>query len=279
MQTLSVDLSGLLFRSLLRAVTPDLTIIIAAGGGQTRIHRSGGFEGSKVMIPIQGVPLLLRTVSWLMRELSPKKIIIVVGTEWYDQQVVDYFSGPAWKHLGVEVYSTPNRGTGDAYRAGALQADTETLLFWNGDTFVDIDVEQLLRHFRGGTQPVVGAFTLSDDTHVQNMGAVRVSSGYVVDFDEASGLVQQPYLFSKGRFTGSSTGVYVVRRTAFLASTAAYQGEFSLERQVIPQLVRERKLGGWPILHTAIDLGAPPRIEYVLENPEMLQSLGAPIIL
>jgi len=116
------------------------TAIILAGGLGTRL-RSAVPELPKPMAPVNGTPFLEHQMDyWITQGIS--RFVISVG--YRKEAIVNYF-GDHYRGFTVEyaIEETPLGTGGGLLKAIELVNKNEVVLVLNGDTFFEIDYEQL----------------------------------------------------------------------------------------------------------------------------------------
>jgi mannose-1-phosphate guanylyltransferase len=134
-------------------------------------------------------------------------------------------NGDAWD-IGIEYSKEPSPlGTGGAVKfAEPLLRQTSHFLVMNGDSFMDIDLRELIRfHQKSGGVATMAVLRLKNE---MRYGTVQVAAGGRVNgFTEKSD--DDPTAFV-------NAGIYVFNRTIFRHIPA---GPVSLERDVFPKLI------------------------------------------
>ncbi len=221
-------------------------VLILCGGRGTRLRSVTG-DLPKPLARVAGKPFL----EWLILNLSRQGFREFCFLSGYRAELIrDYFGdGERW---GVQCsYSeeTSPLGTGGALRKAVLASSHERFLALNGDTYFNMNYaaftdksEQACADFSIGLREV-------DDC--SRYGQVIVSS----DFRIQAFLEKRPNC-GAGFI---NAGVYSFGRNL---SEWIPEGPISLETQVFPELLTERKLCGYVLTGDFIDIGIPEDFYY-----------------
>ncbi len=227
--------------------------IILVGGKGLRL-RSLINDIPKPMAPVAGRPfleyLVLQVKKWGGREIT-------LCTGYKADIVRDHFAnGDRWGiRIGYSEETVP-LGTGGALRNAAYNmSDTESLVVMNGDSFLDVDMEQLLSHH--GEHRARATISLACVADTSRYGRVETNeSGEIVSFHEkGSG--------GKGTING---GVYVFD-PAIIKSIPL--GTVSLETEVLPKIIN-KGLFGMEVTGSFTDIGIPEDYLRLDKDPKSL---------
>jgi len=193
------------------------------------------------MAPVSGRPFLCYQLALLACQ-GFTDIVLCVG--YLQEQIRDYFRDGS--SLGVRLtYSVESEALGTA---GALKHAQhlldETFLVFNGDTYLSVDLEQVIDHHTQG--PQVATLTLVQAQHAGRYGKVIINqSGYITAFAEKS--ASSPGLINAGLY---------VFEPSVLESIPTGRAA-SLEREVFPFLVERQLLKGYVVEGYYVDIGTP----------------------
>ena len=153
-----------------------IDVIILAGGLGTRL-RSVVADRPKCMAPVAGKPFLFYLLTTLSR-YPIGKVVLSVG--YLYEVIMDWMDGLEYLfpfELEYAVEETP-LGTGGGIRLSLQHCDAETVCVMNGDTFLDIDLEEFREeHLRSG-RPV--SLALKHLTDFERYGTVTLDESDVV---------------------------------------------------------------------------------------------------
>lgn len=217
-----------------------MRVLIMAGGLGTRLRPVIGDSVPKPMADVNGRPFL-EWLLLLLREKGFRDFVISVG---YRREVIMRHLGDG-SSLGLRIeYSVEEEplGTGGALRRAMPLLHGEDFLVVNGDTYVDVEIQDLIEFHRSRRVPVT-------------IGLVKVSSPVKGGFADlgADGVIRA---FREGVGTGlMNAGVMAVGPGIwdFLPDAT----KFSLETDLLPSLARRGLLNGIVLRGRIIDIGTP----------------------
>lgn len=219
----------------------NLPAVLLVGGMGTRL-RSAVPSTPKPLATV-GVKPFLELLVEQLRKQGIRRLIMCSG--YLADQIENKFGdGGAWD-VAIKYSREPQPlGTAGAMKLAQRHlTEDSTFLVMNGDSFAEIDFEQLILAHRGHN-----AFATMATVAVQNAaryGTVRVDSGaWVTGFSEKTG-VEDPGLIN--------AGVYVFDRSIFAHIP---EGTSSLERDVFPRIL-DRGVYGFEHRGMFIDIGTP----------------------
>lgn len=212
--------------------------IILAGGFGTRL-RSVLPNLPKPMAPIGEKPFL----QILLEKLSEEKVKkVILSLHFMASKIQDYFGS---NFLGMEieylVEKTP-LGTGGAIRMCLENCKEEKVFVFNGDTYLDISLENLTRLWDQRQGPIlVGRYV--DD--LSRYGALEIKDGFVEGISEkasvGAGLI--------------NAGCYVLPRNLF-DSFSSYT-KFSFEQDFLQDYFKKKHFVFFEAKGSFIDIGIP----------------------
>ena len=123
--------------------------VILAGGFGTRL-RSAVPDLPKAMAPVAGKPFL----EILLAHLEKKGIRHVILSVGYLAEIIESHFGDSFASLHISyAYEDEPLGTGGALRFAMRQCREDVVLALNGDTFLDVDLEQAGQDWRHHRAP------------------------------------------------------------------------------------------------------------------------------
>ncbi len=233
--------------------------VILAGGLGTRL-RPLTQKTPKVMVKIRGVEFLWYVVLWLARNRI-EDIVVCAGR--LPEGMAAKFTSPPYPgvRLTFTVEDHPLGTAGAVRNAFARLADEFILI--NGDTFLPIEYEPILAHWRK-TKEAFNCLLLAYDNHesiAPNDTAID-SDGVVVAYSKQSPAGMQ-YV---------NAGLIVIKKKVF--EKLAPGIPLSLEEDIYPDLVRRRKMAAIITPERYYDIGTPERLRtferYVERRPEIV---------
>lgn len=151
--------------------------IILAGGLGTRL-REVVPELPKPMAHIAGRPFL----EILLNSLAQKgfhRVILSLG-HMADKVVAHFGTHFCGIELVYEIEKSP-LGTGGALRSALLQATKDHIFVFNGDTYLDIEAEELENAWKKNHRPLIVACEVADTARY---GSLNTKAGLVIGMTE-----------------------------------------------------------------------------------------------
>jgi D-glycero-alpha-D-manno-heptose 1-phosphate guanylyltransferase len=214
--------------------------IVLAGGLGTRL-RSRVADRPKPMAEVAGKPF----VAWLLDYLAAQGVTAIIFSLGYrGEMIADYF-GTDYGGLAIRyaVEETP-LGTGGAIRLALAESRQDPVWVVNGDTMLCLDYKAMwaTHHGDGGTPMTMALRRVPD---AGRYGTVSVSGDRVTGFA-----------------AGGASGSGLINSGVYLLSPHLFDGHvlpsaFSLERDFLPLVAREGRIGGFATEGWFIDIGVP----------------------
>lgn len=151
--------------------------IVLAGGFGTRL-RKVVTDLPKPMAPIAGRPFLEILLTSLARKHFTRVILSVGFMSW---KIVEHFSA---KYAGMSlVYEVERRplGTGGAIRAALARCLSDHVFVFNGDTYLDLEADDIERMWQQSHYPVIVVREVPDTAR---FGRVKINDGRITAFCE-----------------------------------------------------------------------------------------------
>lgn len=231
-----------------------MEVIILAGGLGTRL-RSVVDDVPKCMAPVAGRPFLWYLLKYLTR-YDVDTIILSVG--YLRESIFKWINGVKDEFPFNFDYAIEEKplGTGGGIRLALDKAVTDDVLVLNGDTFFNVDIEELVE--RHVTSRKAVTLALKPMKRFARYGTVDLSSadGMITAFNEKR-------YCEEGLING---GVYVIRR-----HTSIFDGlpqKCSFETAVLEPQCKKESLQGVVQDGYFIDIGIPE--DYRKANIEFL---------
>lgn len=218
---------------------------ILAGGLGTRL-KPLTLNIPKPMVPVHQKPFLEYIVRWVARSGS-KRFLLLVG--YLGEQIEEYFGdGGKW---GVELqysYESTPMGTAGALKQAERLLE-ERFLLLNGDTFLPIDYASFASDFiQSDCEALVAAYQGPDLSSLYNL-SVSPAEKKVTHYSKST---------TQG-MTHVDAGVYGFKKKTLLRIPPGKP--FSLENEILPELIREQALKAHPVFERYYDIGTPERLE------------------
>lgn len=222
--------------------------IILAGGFGTRLRQVVP-DLPKPMAPVAGRPFLEILLSMLARK-GFSRVVLSLG--FMAEKVIAHFGD---EYLGMElvheVESQP-LGTGGAIRAALERCVADHAFVFNGDTYLDIEADELERLWQSARHPVIVVREVSDTAR---FGRVEMDGGRISAFREKG--MAGPGLIN--------AGCYVLPRDAL--GEFSLGAAFSIEADYFVKNLQSTRFDGFVTHGRFIDIGVPD--DYALAQTEL----------
>ena len=214
--------------------------IILAGGMGTRL-RSVISDIPKPMAPVANRPF----IAYILDQLSTSDITNVKLSVGYKHEVVKDYFGPKYKHLNLTyVIEEQALGTGGGIRLAAEKCESDTVIIFNGDTFFDINISNIVEQHHQNKNGMTIA--LKHMSEVNRYGMVDLEDNTIIGFTEKSETPKTGWI---------NGGIYVLDRHLFLSKTDPSQ--FSMEVDFMEKVIGDVRLEGHKSQGYFIDIGIP----------------------
>ena len=216
--------------------------VVLAGGLGTRL-REVVPDLPKPMAPIAGRPFL----EILLTSLSRKGIIRVVLSVGFMAEKISGYFGDRFGNLElIYVVEREPLGTGGAVRLGMQVCVTDHVFVFNGDTFLDLEMDQVEHHWQLHRRPIIVGREHSDTARY---GRLVTAEGAVIGIAEKGatgpGLINAGcYIFNRGQLDGCPAGT-----------------AFSLETNYLPTAITNTRFDLYVTKGKFIDIGIPEDYE------------------
>ena len=217
--------------------------IILAGGFGTRL--SNVIDVPKPMAPINNIPFL----QILMDDLIVKGITTFYLAVGHQHEIIVNYFGSAY--MGCKVnYAIEEKplGTGGAIKRALKLVKSENVLVTNGDTFFDVDLDEM------------------EEQHLLKKADVTIALKPMQDFDRYGEVICNDAL----RITNFSEKKYcklgVINGGVYILSTAIFDqldfpNQFSMEQDYFENYCLEKYIYGFISQGYFIDIGIPSDYE------------------
>lgn len=221
-----------------------IDVIILAGGLGTRLA-SVVSDVPKPMAPVAGQPFLEQILKSLPVD-HISKIILAVG---YKYEKIEEHYGDNYNGIPL-VYSIEEEplGTGGGIGLALQKADASHILILNGDTFFDVNLEELIQVHN--EENALLTLALKQVESPDRYGTVLLENNTIVRFQEKQ--VGLP----TGLING---GIYLASNE--LIGELPTEEKYSFETDVLEAKVKTKKLKGYISEGLFIDIGIPQDYE------------------
>lgn len=230
----------------MNSLVSEIPVLILAGGLGTRL-RAAFNNGPKCMAPVGGRPFLEYLLSHI-RRFGFSRVVLCVG---YGQgQILESIGSGRLKGFEIRYSAeTEPLGTGGALKRAESLIDKRDFLVFNGDSFLAIDLQQLVEeHLWSGAWATVALTKVHNSARFGSV--VLAANGLIREFREKDPAVCGPNMINGG--------VYVLNRQVL--DLIPESGAVSLEREIFPRLLT-RGIQGFICDGYFIDIGIPEDFE------------------
>lgn len=212
--------------------------VVLAGGFGTRL-KAAVPDLPKPMAPINGEPFL----KILLRLLANKGFSRVILSLGYKAEIIKNYFGSTCYGLVIDyVVEEYPLGTGGALKLAFEKVLDDRAFVFNGDTFIDVDINKLEASSAVGNYSWLVGKEVSD---TQRYGRIISENTTIIGFSEKG--IPGPGLIN--------AGCYLFKKSIFddfdLGST------FSLEEDVLPKLIDQQSFKVLSSDGLFIDIGIP----------------------
>lgn len=215
-----------------------MDVVVLAGGFGTRL-RSLVPDVPKPMAPVAGRPFLELLLGSLARK-GVKRVVVSLG-HLADVVVGHFGSNFDGMELVYEIEDHP-LGTGGAIRVALSRCSGDAALVVNGDTFLDLELDQLLACWERNTRPMIVCRAVPDTSRY---GRIEISGDQILAFAEKG----------KGGIGMINTGHYILPTQ--LLSDKSLPAAFSIETDYLARAVTEQRFDAFVTEGQFIDIGIP----------------------
>lgn len=221
-----------------------MQVVILAGGLGTRL-RPLTYKTHKVMVPIRGKPFLEYQLELLKRNNLNN---IVLCVDYLGEQIKNYFKNG--EKLGINILYSGGKiplGTGDALK-GAKDILKDEFLLLNGDTFLDIDYQDLISYFH--KQQKLATIVVFENQPKIMVNNVEIDSkNKVLSYDKRK----------EGGANCVDSGVQVYKKDIF--ELFPQKKKISLEEEIFPILIQKEEMTAYLTNQKFYDIGTHERLK------------------
>lgn len=222
--------------------------IVLAGGFGTRL-RDVVSDLPKPMAPVAGRPFLEILLTMLAQK-GFTRIVLAVG--FMSEKITTYFGD---HYMGMElVYEIESKplGTGGAIRMALVRCETDHAFIFNGDTYLDVEVNEMESLWQSAHHPVIVVREVPDTTR---FGRIEMHNGRINAFLE-KGMSGQGFI---------NAGCYLLPKNALDDFPLGLA--FSLETEFFIKYLQRVQFNGFITHGHFIDIGVPD--DYKLAQTEL----------
>jgi D-glycero-alpha-D-manno-heptose 1-phosphate guanylyltransferase len=222
--------------------------IVLAGGFGMRL-REVVSDLPKPMAPVAGRPFLEILLAMLAQKGFTR---IVLSLGFMSEKIVAHFGD---SYMGMElVYEIESQplGTGGAIRMALARCEADHVYIFNGDTYLDVEVNAMESLWQSGQHPVIVVREVPDTAR---FGRIELHDGRINAFLE-KGMAGQGFI---------NAGCYILPKNAL--DDFALGQAFSLETEFFIQNIQRIRFNGFVTHGRFIDIGVPD--DYALAQTEL----------
>lgn len=212
--------------------------IVLAGGFGTRLRRVVP-DLPKPMAPVAGRPFLEILLS-MLAEKGFTRIVLSLG--FLSEKIISHF-GNSYRGMElvheIELYPL---GTGGAIRAALAKCTSDHIFVFNGDTYLDLEVDALENLWQSSHHPLIVVREVADTAR---FGKVELDEGRIIAFLEKG--VPGPGLIN--------AGCYVLPKN--ILDDFPIGEYFSLESDFFIKYLQRFIFNGFVTRGSFIDIGVP----------------------
>jgi len=239
----------------------NIDVIILAGGRGTRLN-SVLSDRPKVLANINGRPFIF----FLLDQICEAKFDRVIICTGYMGEYLENVIGNVYKSLHIDFSREKILlGTGGALRKATDLIKREWILVLNGDSYVDIRLQDLVSwHIKIGARFSVVVTSIEDS---RRFGSVSLNFNNEIDQFVEKYTPDKTNTRANNKLINA--GIYLIHKSiiqSFPTETA-----ISLEREILPSQIG-KGIFGYEATGSFIDIGTP---ESFRSAPEFFRSLQA----
>jgi len=226
--------------------------IILAGGFGTRLQTVVS-DRPKALALVSGKPFIEYQLEWLLNQGITQVTLAVHYMADQLQEFVEQW--PSDKIKIDMVYEEEPLGTGGAVTNVIQQKNmTGKVLVINGDTLFNFSLQSAIISMKKRDKPVILLASKLDN--VSRFGTIKLQDDYVLSFNQATGVDEEGIV---------NSGAYLMDSTLFSNKKIE---TFSLEYDLFPKLVKERKLIAYTVNDSEgfFDIGTPESYKEICAN-------------
>lgn len=223
---------------------PKICKALILAGGEGVKMRPFTYELPKAMIPVKGRPILEHIIE-LLREYDVRDIYVAIGH--LGEKIKDHFGDGAKFGIRINYIEEKRKmGTGGSLRNALPQLGSEPFLLIWGDVLIDIDLGDMIDfHLEQSPIMTVALTSVLDPT---GYGAVRLHGENIVEYKEKpKKSVAMSHLVSAGVHVADPAILDFIPPKSFS----------TLEEEVVPKLIRNKKIKGYLFEGQWFDIGTP----------------------
>jgi len=222
---------------------PEKTKVVILTGGKGVKLRPFTYEMPKALLPIHNKPLLQHTLEFMAKNGFRD---IIVSTGYLGNKIKEYFKDGS--NFGIKITYSEQKGREDSTIKPLIQAkkfiDKSPFVLWYGDVLARVDLFDMLDFHKSNKSMVTMCVTSVEKPF--DWGVVSMKGFRIIKFTERP--TKNP-----GISHLINAGIYVMSPEIF---NYIKHGFKSIEIDMMPKLVEEKKLMGYSICGQWFDVGS-----------------------
>lgn len=218
-----------------------VTILILAGGLGTRL-RSVISDRPKSMAIINGIPFLEYQIKYFKNQNFTD---FVICSGYKHEKILEYFHDGYDSSIKI-LHSTEKEplGTGGAIKNALNMIPDEKFFVTNGDTITEIDLNYMGKfHATMNADLTMALVRVGDNTRYGNV--ITDNENRITSFSEKAA--------SDNKFVNA--GIYLLNKDSI--NWYSRPKRFSLEKDILPAAIKEKRVYGYKVGGYFIDIGIP----------------------
>src|SRR3989338_482452 len=215
--------------------------IFLAGGKGTRLSDVVN-NVPKPVAPVNGRPFLDILLSQLNSFSFIKNVVLAIG--YKSEVIIDRYKNCQNYNFKI-IFSIEDKllGTGGAIKKALALTNTEDALILNGDSYVEVDIEDLLKFHKNNNSLLT--IVLKEVDNADRYGSIEI--------DDKNRIIAFKEKYTK-KSALINAGMYILKRT--LLNSVEDVREISFEKEILPELIRNN-VYGYIVKGKFIDIGVP----------------------
>jgi NDP-sugar pyrophosphorylase family protein len=226
----------------------NVDVLILCGGLGTRFAPISK-ETPKSLADINGRPFLDLVIDKLQRH-GFCNVILCVGH--LKNKIIDRYKDCNSGRFRFSIENEP-LGTGGALIHALPLCSNDMILVVNGDSICDVNLNKVLVHHINENSDMTIVCSEKDERRDTGGVCIDSSSMNILSFEEK---VSQSNCYV-------NAGIYLIKKTALEMFSA---GKYSLEKELIPYIVKNNVCKGFLTKEKLIDIGTPERYKNFLKR-------------
>lgn len=228
-----------------------MQVVILCGGLGSRLKSISG-DVPKPLVDVLGKPFLLHQIDLLVSQ-GFTRFLLLAG---YRGDI--FLPVLSSSHCQIDISIEPDpMGTGGALEFAEHFLDKQFLLL-NGDTYLNIFYQELVDSFEAhSAYGLISAFTQARMNLKTEPNNLRLEGEHVVAYKKGS---------TQSDLTHLDAGAGVFCKERLFNYFSSYKAPYSLEEDVWPLMIKDRKLMAYRISGKPYDIGTPERYKLFLEH-------------